>query len=121
MVNGLIQEKIQEERFLRNEQGSIVTTIACFTFSSSWGPSIWISFCRLARSTQRSVLELEQPPLNTKCKFGNALKWKEENINCCSKGKYVVHPLLPLSPDIKDVFSTPSFLKRQRSNMAHLR
>ena len=53
--------------------------------------------------------------LNTKCKFCNAMKWKEENINCCSKAKYVVHLLLPLPPDIKDMFSTPSFLKRQRS------
>ena len=50
-------------------------------------------------------------PLNTKCKFCNALKWKEENINCCSKGKYVVHPLLPIPPDITDIFSAPSFLK----------
>ena len=53
-------------------------------------------------------------PLNTKCKFCNALNWKEENINCCSKGKYVVHPLLPIPPDIKDIFRAPSFLKRQR-------
>lgn len=54
-------------------------------------------------------------PLNAKCKFCNALKWKEESINCCTKGKYVVHPLLPIPPDIKDIFSAPSFLKRQRS------
>lgn len=53
-------------------------------------------------------------PVNTKCEFGNALKWKEENINCCSKGKLVVHPLLPLPPDIKELYSRPGFLKRQR-------
>ena len=54
-------------------------------------------------------------PLNRKCKFCNALKWKEENINCCSKGKHVVRPLLHIPPDIKDIFSAPSFFKRQRS------
>ena len=54
-------------------------------------------------------------PLNTKRKFCNVLKWKEENINCCSKGKYVGHPLLPIPPDIEDIFSAPSFLKRQPS------
>ena len=56
-------------------------------------------------------------PLNTKCKFCNALKWKEENITCCSKGKYVDHPLLHIPQDIKDIFSSPSFLSANALTM----
>ena len=53
-------------------------------------------------------------PLNTKCKICNALNCQQENINCCSKGKYAVHPLLHIPPDIKENFSGHSFLKCQR-------
>ena len=64
-------------------------------------------------------LNLNNPP-NTKCKFCNTLKWQKENINCCSKGKYIVHPLLPIPPDIKDVFSTPVSSNAYVLIMAHL-
>ncbi|CAN0261620.1 unnamed protein product, partial [Ectocarpus sp. 12 AP-2014] len=46
------------------------------------------------------------------CKSCGARTWKEESINCCGKGKVVVHGLRPL-PD--SVFKDPAFLKRQRT------
>lgn len=46
---------------------------------------------------------------NKKCKFCSARTWKEESINCCGKGKFVVHKLKPLPADVLTVFSTPAF------------
>lgn len=50
---------------------------------------------------------------NNICKFFNARTWREESINCCGKGKYVVHRLKPLPADVLSTFSTRHFLQRQ--------
>ena len=61
---------------------------------------------------------LRAPPLrhesNNKCRHCHAWTWAEESINCCSNGKYVVEPLLPLPPDIARLFQTRHFLTNQR-------
>ena len=52
---------------------------------------------------------------NRCCKYCDAVTWKEESINCCGDGKYVVHRLKPLPPGVMNVFEQPDFLKRQRT------
>ena len=53
-------------------------------------------------------------PSNDICKHCNARTWREETINCCSSGKYVVEPLIPLSSDVEELYKTKHFLQNQR-------
>ena len=48
------------------------------------------------------------------CTHCHAWTWAEESINCCSNGKCVVEPLIPLPPDIARLFQTRHFLTNQR-------
>lgn len=44
-------------------------------------------------------------PNNKKCKHCGARLWKEETINCCGKGKFVVPRLKPLPEGVYDVYA----------------
>ena len=52
---------------------------------------------------------------NRSCKYCGAVTWKEESINCCGDGKFVVHMLKHLPSGVMDVFRQQAFLKRQRT------
>jgi len=52
--------------------------------------------------------------LNNLCTQCNAWTWAEEHMNCCSNGKYVVEPLIPLPAEISQLFQTKHFLENQR-------
>ena len=52
--------------------------------------------------------------LNNLCTHCNAWTWAEEHMNCCSNGKYVVEPLIPLPAEISQLFQTKHFLENQR-------
>jgi len=52
--------------------------------------------------------------LNRRCTHCNAWTWFEESLNCCSGGKYVVEPLVPLPAHIEDLFKTKHFQQNQR-------
>ncbi len=51
---------------------------------------------------------------NHRYQFCGARTWYEEVINCCSSGKYVVQPLVPLPPHIEEIYQTKHFLQNQR-------
>ena len=55
-----------------------------------------------------------QDERNRTCKYCGAKTWKEESINCCGQGKYVVHRLKPLPPGVLNAFSSTNFLRNQR-------
>ncbi|CAM9593321.1 unnamed protein product, partial [Ectocarpus fasciculatus] len=48
------------------------------------------------------------------CAHCNAHTWREEHINCCSNGKYVAEPLLPLPDYVEQMYTTRHFLENQR-------
>ena len=50
---------------------------------------------------------------NQRCRHCNAWTWAEERINCCSGGKYVVEPLVPIPDEIDRLYRTPHFLQNQ--------
>ena len=58
---------------------------------------------------------LRAPPLRheSNCRHCDAWTGAEESVNC-SNGKYVLEPLLPLPPDIAQLFQTRHFLTNQR-------
>lgn len=53
-------------------------------------------------------------PRNHVCNHCSARTWREERINCCSNGKYVVEPLIPLPEDVESLYTTRHFLQHQR-------
>ena len=42
---------------------------------------------------------------NRSCKYCGSVTWKEESINCCGNGKFVVHRLKPLASSCDGRFS----------------
>ena len=51
---------------------------------------------------------------NNICKHCSAATWKEESVNCCGQGKYVVHRLKPLPEGVLNAFSSAEFFRNQR-------
>lgn len=51
---------------------------------------------------------------NRSCSHCGAKTWKEESINCCGNGKYVVHRLKPLPAGVLDTFMSKEFSRNQR-------
>lgn len=51
---------------------------------------------------------------NNICKHCSARTWKKESINCCGRGRHVVHRLTPLPQGVFDAFSIV-FFRNQRT------
>ena len=65
--------------------------------------------------------ELKYPYLQNEnnhiCPHCNSILWNEEksnNYNCCNKGRSAIHPLLPVPPDLMNLFRSANFQNSQR-------
>lgn len=53
---------------------------------------------------------------NYVCAHFNSVLWKEEQrfgLNCCNRGKYIIHPLQPVSAELMDILSSSRFQRAQ--------